>query len=122
MDEILLLNDMPSVCINGFKVSFGKHRGDILIEREGRRCKHYFVSKNKIENSVDYGTTIEEAILDFIKTARIGGGQRKDYIERYCSCESNKDIADAWRDYRSSYLKLKRLLGCDPSEFLATLD
>lgn len=118
MDEYLLVDGLRPVDVNGFQVSLGFHSGDILIAREGRKCKHYFVSRDRIKNASDYEKVIKEALSDFIKTAKIGGGQREDYVRDYCCGESKKDISAAWRNYRSAYIKLTKLLGCSPLEFL----
>ena len=121
MDNYLLLSDLHSVDVEGFQVSFGAHSGDILIVREGRKCKHYFVSRDEIRNAHDYEKVTKEAFSDFIKTAKIGGGRREDYISNYCGGESKRGIASAWRNYRSAYIRLEKLLNHDPSEFLENI-
>ena len=121
MDGNLVVDNLCPVDVNGFQVSLGMHSGDILIVREGRKCKHYYVSRNKIRNTNDYENLAREALLDFIKTAKIGAGQREDYIRDYCGGESKRDISAAWRGYRSAYIKLGKLIGNNPSEFLKNI-
>lgn len=121
MDGNLLVDDLCPVDVNGFQVSLGMHSGDILIVREGRKCKHYYVTRNRIESIRDYDNVAKDALSDFIKTAKIGGGRREDYISKYCCGESKKDISAAWRNYRSAYIKLTKLLGHNPMEFLAII-
>jgi hypothetical protein len=117
MDDFLLVAELRPVDVDGFNVSFGSHTGDILINHEGRRHKHHFISPNVINNRRDYEAVMMEAFLDFVKTAKVGCGQRKDYVRDFGWRMSKQDVSAAWRDYRSASIGLRKLLGYEPSEF-----
>ena len=118
MDDCLLLVSLRPVDVDGFQVQFGAHTGDILIKKEGRTCKHFFISRDQVSNKRDYEKVMRDALMDFLKTARTGIGLRKDYVREYCKGMATDEIKDAWKDYRSAAKKLETLLGQCPSDYL----
>ena len=122
MDDCFLLVSLRPVDVgDGFQAGFGSHTGDILIKKDGRKCKHFFISRDTISNNRDYEKVMREAFSDFVKTARVGSGLRSDYVRDYCKGMAAEDIAEAWGEYRSATNKLEKLLGCNPSEFLQNI-
>ena len=119
MDECLLSISLTPVDVgNGFHVQFGAHTGDILIKKDGRTCKHFFISRDTINNIRDYEVVMREAFHDFLKTAKVGCGTKSDYVRNYCKGMVAEDITDAWSEYRSATKKLTKLLDQNPRDFL----
>ena len=63
-------------------------------------------------------SVMEEVLKDFIKTAKVGGWSKKDYVEAYGSGEIKEDVDFMWNSYRAANKKLRKLLGCDPLVFI----
>lgn len=120
MDGNTLISSLRPVEVRGFQLSFtvaGK-RGDIRIKKEGRRCTHFYISRTPFTSEESYTAIMEEALSDFIETARVGGWSKKAYVEMYGWGEEKEEIDSAWRVYKSTRKKLEKLLGCDPTSFI----
>ena len=120
MDGNTLISSLRPVDLHGFQLSFtvaGK-RGDIRIKKGRRRCTHFYVSRTPFTSEERYTAIMEEALSDFIETARVGGWSKKAYVEMYGWGEEKEGIDSAWRVYKSTRKKLEKLLGCDPTSFI----
>lgn len=118
MSETILISSLRPVEAHGFQMSFANKHGYIQISKDGRKCTHFYVNRTPITSDEVYTSVMEEVLKDFIKTAKVGGGSKKDYVEAYGCGEIKEDIDSMWKSYRTANKKLRKLLGYDPSVFI----
>ena len=118
MSEIILISSLRPVEAHGFQLSFSNKHGYIQISKDGRKCTHFYVNRTPITSDEVYISVMEEVLKDFIKTAKVGSGSKKDYVEAYGSGETKEDIDFMWDSYKTANKKLRKLLGCDPLVFI----
>lgn len=118
MSETILISSLRPVGAHGFQLSFTNKHGYIQISKDGRKCTHFYVNRTPITSDEVYTSVMEEVLKDFIKTAKVGGWSKKDYVDTYGSGEIKEDVDLMWNSYRAANKKLRKLLGCAPSAFI----
>lgn len=107
--------------IHGFSVRAGSRTGDNLISRGGVLCRHYYWSAKELNSQDDFNAAMEEVLIDFLRTARVGCGTKRAYVEEYGWGSSKEEIDSAWYEYQNARAKLSKMSEKSPEELLMIL-
>lgn len=115
--EKTLVASLRPVEINGFSVAVSDKALMVEISYHGRKVKHRFFWRKKIETLQDYERMMSDALLDFHLTAVMGSKGKAWYKKTYCKDVPQHEVDNAWKEYKAAAEAFKKLTGVSASEF-----